>query len=196
MDIERRLHNLKTVIGKLSDIPGNEWEYFSRELSQRNFDTEEFLIRAGEPVTEFFFIVEGLVRFFYLTREGKEFNKFFAMENDFVGSFSYKIRNEPCPFSAQALENTETLVLPIKILEEAYKSHSAWERVGRLYAEKIALIKELREKEFLLDPAETRYRRFMNEYPSLARRIPQYHIASYLGITDVALSRIRKKFKK
>lgn len=176
----------------MSEIPDKEWAYFSARLRQRNFDAEELLIRAGEPVTEFYFIVKGLVRYFYLTQDGKEFNKLFAVNNDFVGSFSYKIPNEPCPFSAQALEQTETVVLPVKIIEKAYNRHPAWERVGRLHAEKMALTKELREKDFLLYTAETRYRQFMKENPELARRIPQYHIASYLGITDVALSRIRK----
>ena len=187
------LRNLKTAFGKMSEIPEKEWAYVSARLRQRSFEAGELLIRADEVVTEFYFIVKGLVRYFYLTQDGKEFNKLFAVENDFVGSFSYKIPNEPCPFSAQALEQTETVALPVKLIEEAYNRHFAWERVGRLHAEKMALTKELREKEFLLDPAETRYRRFMNDNPGLAQRIPQYHIASYLGITDVALSRIRNK---
>jgi len=187
------LRHLKIVFGKMADIPEKEWAYVSARLRQRNFEAGEMLIRAGEPVREFFFMVKGLVRYFYLTREGKEFNKLFAVENEFVGSFSYKIPDEPCSFSVQALEQTETVALPVIIIEEAYTRHPAWERAGRLHAEKMALTKELREKEFLLDPAETRYRRFMKENPDLAQRIPQYHIASYLGITDVALSRIRKK---
>lgn len=54
---------------------------------------------------------------------------------------------------------------------------------------------ELREKEFLLDPLEVRYLRLIREHPDLIDRIPQYHIASYLGVTDVALSRMRKKMR-
>ncbi len=118
------------------------------------------------------------------------------MENEFVGSFYYKIPTHPCPYSVQAVEDMETVMMPVVVMEEAYSRHAAWERIGRLHAEKLALAKELREKEFLLDSAKTRYQRFLQEYPGLAQRIPQYHIASYLGITDVALSRIRKKGKK
>ena len=58
------------------------------------------------------------------------------------------------------------------------------------------LVKEAREKEFLPDSLETRYRRFLKDFPGLADRIPQYHIASYLGVTDVALSRIRRKINR
>jgi len=80
-------------------------------------------------------------------------------------------------------------------LQELYDRHPVWERIGRIKAERLAIQKEFREKEFLLDTAETRYRRFLKEFPDLTDRIPQYYIASYLGITDVALSRIRKKMK-
>lgn len=192
MKIENGLYKLRTALEKLSSIPESEWKIVSERLNRRSFVAGEFLIRAGEPARDFFFITEGLTRFFYLTSEGKEFNKYFALENQFAGSLWYKM-NEPCPYAVQALENTETVVFPVAFIEEAYNRHSSWERIGRLLAEKLALLKELREKEFLLDPAETRYRRFLHDYPDLSRRISQYHIASYLGITDVALSRIRKK---
>jgi CRP-like cAMP-binding protein len=81
------------------------------------------------------------------------------------------------------------------VLNEFYDRHACWERLGRKNAEQLVLIKEAREKELLLDSLEVRYQRFLQEFPGLADRIPQYHIASYLGVTDVALSRIRKKIK-
>ena len=66
-----------------------------------------------------------------------------------------------------------------------------WERLGRLLTEQLYIKKEQREAEFLLDDAPTRYRNFQKQYPGLEDRLPQYHVASYLGITPVALSRIR-----
>jgi CRP-like cAMP-binding protein len=117
------------------------------------------------------------------------------MENGYAGSFQSLVLGEPCGFFIQALERTETIVLPNRVLNEFYDRHPCWERIGRRNAENLALFKEMREKEFLLDSLETRYRRFLKDYPSLTDRIPQYHIASYLGVTDVALSRIRKKIK-
>ena len=86
-------------------------------------------------------------------------------------------------------------MLPNQLLYKLYERHACWERLGRKNAENLALVKESREKELLLDSLEIRYRRFLKEFPGLADRIPQYHIASYLGVTDVALSRIRKKIK-
>ncbi len=187
------LSKLKAVLNSISTIPENELNYISKHLDFRVYDTGELLFCAGKYLDEIFFVLDGIVRFFYLTEDGKEFIKHFAMENDFAGSFSSMVLKEPCRFSVQALEKTEVFALPLKIVEEGYQRHPAWERVGRKHAERIAVKKELRECEFLLDTAEVRYRRFLLEYPGLVDRIPQYHIASYLGITDVALSRIRNK---
>ncbi len=175
------------------DIPESEWMAIGERISGRSFQKDSFLIRAGEPAPDFFFIIKGLARLFYCTASGREFIKHSVMENGFAGSYQALARGEPCPFFVQALEPTETLVLPVRTLQEFYRRHPCWERLGRLNAEEVLLRKEAREKELLLDPLEVRYRRFLEEYPGLADRIPQYHIASFLGVTDVALSRIRRK---
>jgi CRP-like cAMP-binding protein len=160
---------------------------------ERRFEKNEYLVRAGEISDSFYFIVKGLVRFFYSTEEGKEFNKNFIMENGFAGSFHSLVLGGACGYFIQALEKTNTIALPNRLLRELYERHPCWERLGRRNAENLALLKEAREKEFLLDSLETRYRRFLVEFPGLEDRISQYHIASFLGVTDVALSRIRRK---
>ncbi|MFC1523836.1 Crp/Fnr family transcriptional regulator [Thermodesulfobacteriota bacterium] len=178
---------------RIVPIPDTEWEYGVKSISRQEYEKSEFLIQAGDQVDNLFFIVSGLVRFFYHTETGKEYNKHFAAESQYAGSYLSMIKKIPCPYSVQTLEPTEVLVLPNLLLQDLFNHHQAWERLGRLHAEQLAMLKELREKELLLDSATTRYRRFLSEFPGLAGRIPQYHIASYLGITDVALSRIRKK---
>jgi CRP-like cAMP-binding protein len=150
-------------------------------------------VHAGEIAHNFYFLVSGLIRYYYSTEDGKEVNKHFAMENGFAGSFQSLVLSEPCGFFLQAMERTETIVLPNSHLHELYGRYPCWERLGRRNAENLVLVKEAREKEFLLDSLEVRYRRFLKEFPGLADRIPQYQIASYLGVTDVALSRLRRK---
>ncbi len=70
--------------------------------------------------------------------------------------------------------------------------HSCWETFALPYAELIAEEKYLREYESLLFPATERYKKFCTQNPELVRRLPDYHLASYLGITNVSLSRIKK----
>ncbi len=195
MKINKGLEQFRNDAEKVAFIPQKEWEAFIQRLSERTFEKNDYLVRAGDVANNFYFIVRGLVRFFYSTEDGKEFNKHFAMENGYAGSFHSLVLGEPCGYFIQALERTETIVLPNQVMNEFYDRHPCWERIGRRSAENLALTKETREKEFLLDSLETRYRRFLKEYPGVADRIPQYHIASYLGVTDVALSRIRKKIK-
>ncbi|HET9914882.1 MAG TPA: Crp/Fnr family transcriptional regulator [Anaerolineales bacterium] len=195
MKSQKGIENFKSIIDQRVSIPDAEWQYAVEYLSERTFDPRDYLVRAGDVVENFYFINTGLVRFFYCTEDGKEFNKHFAMENGFAGSFHSFTRHEPCSFFIQALERTETVVLPNNILNQLYDRHACWERLGRKIAEHLVLIKEAREKELLLDSLEIRYKRFLKEFPGLVDRIPQYHIASYLGVTDVALSRIRKKIK-
>lgn len=187
------IDSFRRAVERQVSIPESEWAYLAPRLVERCFEKNDYLVRAGEVVSNFYFISEGLVRFFYSTEDGKEFNKFFAMENRFAGSFHSLVLNEPCGYFIQALEKTHTLVLPNTLLYELYERHPCWERMGRKNAEWLVIIKEEREKELLLDSLETRYRRFLQEYPGLVDRVPQYHIASYLGVTDVALSRIRRR---
>ncbi len=190
------LERFRRVIERQTYLPESEWEFIAPQLVERRFEKNAYLVCAGDVASNFYFIIEGLVRFFYSTEDGKEFNKHFAMQNGFAGSFHSLVLGEPCGYFIQALERTTTLVLPNSTLYELYERHPCWERFGRRNAERLVIIKEAREKELLLDPLETRYLRFLQEFPGLVDRIPQYHLASFLGVTDVALSRIRRKINR
>jgi len=174
-------------------IPDSEWDYAAKHFQIATFPKNSFLVKAGDYLDRVFSICSGLVRYYYITDSGKEFNKYFVMDNRFFGSFSSLFHRMPCGFFIQALENTEVLVITRASLEMMYSRHSCWERLGRLAAMSFICHMEKREKEFLLDSLEVRYHRFIEEYPGLVKRIPQYHVASYLGVTDVALSRLRKR---
>ncbi len=192
-DTREALRSFRSRIEENVPLPDVEWEHACKHLHVQAFKKNAILARAGEKSIRLFSIITGLVRYFYLTESGKEFNKYFIMDNRPFGSFSSLFLDQPCGFHIQALEDTEVLIISRNSIEELYKRHSCWERLGRLCAISFIHHMEQREKEFLLDPLEVRYLRFLKEYPELIDRIPQYHIASYLGVTDVALSRLRKR---
>jgi CRP-like cAMP-binding protein len=193
--VQNTLEHLKQRLQGIAPIPEEEWAEFSRGLAGRDFGAGENLLRANQVGREYFFIASGLVRMFYTTEDGKEFNKSFIAEGGIAGSLGSVLMGEASRFSIAALEPTSAVVIPAELMERLYGRHPCWERVGRRFAELLALKKERREAAFLLDDAETRYRDFQSEFPDLEQRIPLYHIASYLGITDVALSRIRKRLR-
>jgi CRP-like cAMP-binding protein len=184
---------LKTIINQLVSPPEYEWEHFESLFNIRHYKAGDYFIRAGEESESLGFINVGLFRFFYQTPKGTEFNKSFAQENGFIAAYSAYLTKTPARFNIQALENGQVLVANLAQIVSLYDKHPCWERLGRLLAQELYIKKEQREAEFLLDDAETRYRSFQQRYPGLEDRLTQYHVASYLGITPVALSRIRKK---
>lgn len=162
----------------------------------QSFEKDELLHRAGDTGAYVYFICNGLVRFYYITDEGKEHNKSFSSEGEFAGAIQYSEQPEPCRFYIQALEPTSALAISLAGLSSLYKSSLAWANLGRLYMETLVVRKTDREASFLLDSAQSRYVTFIRSYPALVKRLPLYHVASYLGITDVALSRVRRRLNK
>lgn len=190
---QRTLIAVKQLVQQLVSPPAADLAELLSLFSRKTLAQGEYLIRAGQSSTDLAFINSGLLRLFYQTANGKDYNKSFSTEGQFTAAYSAYLTQTPARFSIQALEDSQLLVCDLDRLTQLYEKHSCWQRLGRLLTEQVYIKKEAREAEFLLDDAETRYRRFQQDYPGLEQRIAQYHIASYLGITPVALSRIRRR---
>jgi CRP-like cAMP-binding protein len=151
---------------------------------------EERLIDAGEAVHHIYFCAKGLFRMYYNTSEGREYNKSFVQKNRFFTSYGAMVTGSPSYFSIQALEPSAVISFPYSVSESLATHSHDWERFIRKGIEQLYIKKEERERNLLLLTSEQRYEMFKKEHPDLCQRIPQYHIASYLGITPVSLSRI------
>ncbi len=184
---------IRQVLNHLVSQPDTELEQFLKLFSKRTLEEGEYFLQAGDRSIELAFVNAGLLRFFYQSEDGKEFNKSFIPENQFAAAYSAFLIDRPARFCIQALEESHLLVCSLKPVIELFDEHRCWERLGRILAEQLYIKKETREAEFLLDDAETRYRNFQRTYPGLEDRLAQYHVASYLGVTPVALSRIRRR---
>jgi CRP-like cAMP-binding protein len=186
---------IQQALCSMCDIPDEEWAKIESLFGSKSLKKGEILLEQGEASNQFYFITKGLVRFYYTTSDGKEYNKNFHTENEFIGSLLTIKKGIPSTFSIQALEPCELISISYTEFNKLFESHPCWERIGRIMAEELAMKKELREKEFLLDTAEVRYNSFKNEFSDHIDRINLGQIASYLGITQVQLSRIRKNIK-
>jgi CRP-like cAMP-binding protein len=182
---------IRQVLNQLISPPNKQMDSFLELFRVQSLQQGDFFLRAGVQSTELAFINSGLLRFFYQTVDGKEFNKSFLPENQFAAAYSAFLTGMPARFSIQALEDSHLLVCDLTLVVKLFDHHSCWEKLGRIFAEQLYIKKETREAEFLLDDAETRYHNFQQNYPGLEDRLAQYHVASFLGITPVALSRIR-----
>jgi CRP-like cAMP-binding protein len=145
-------------------------------------------VSEGEVPKKFAFVNKGLFRYYYVDRKGNEFTKGFFEENVFLSSYSAMIAGRESFFSIEALEDSSLVVFEYNHWKELFKQHNCWSLFLIAILEKGFTKKETREREFLLFDAEERYRAFSQNNPGLEQRVKQHMIASYLGITNVALS--------
>lgn len=191
-----QLARLRAAIDPWCPLPDASWERGATLFSLHRFERDDWLLHAGDVGRRFGHILTGVVRLVYTTEEGKQFNKSFSVEGEWYGSFRSSLLHEPSRFGIQALEAGQSLEVAFDDLARLFDDDPHWERLGRRAAEYQTLINEEREAEFLLDSATVRYERFRRQHAGLEERVAQYHIASYLGITDVALSRIRRRLQE
>jgi CRP-like cAMP-binding protein len=189
----RASDELHALLLSVSPIPDDEWLWLAATLKGCEFEPGEALFRQQGEDAGVHYLQSGLVRYFYLTEQGIERNHTFAAEGNLSACLPAYVGAGPCTFTVEAIEPTRTVQIPSHVFLSLDDRHECWLRLKLRLMQHVALRKEGREASFLLDSAEARYRRFLADYKRLHPRIPQYHIASYLGITPVALSRIRKR---
>ena len=154
---------------------------------------DDCFVRAGAIPKKIGFIKKGLFRYVYINSLGKQFTKGIILQNQFLVSYSAMISQKPSYFFVEALEDSEVFSIPYKNWLSLVGRDPFWVKFLLKLVEKGFMIKEKRERELLLLNAETRYLNFLEEYPTIEKRIHQTIIASYLGIQPESLSRIRKK---
>ena len=156
----------------------------------------DFIVREGEYAKQIGFLKEGIARAFFLNNEGKEYNKQFFVAPSIVGAYTSLLTKQPNKIAQQALTDCEILVADFEEIEKLYDKFHDLERLGRKIAEFYFLEKEQKEIEMALLDADKRYLIMRSKFPGVELVVPQYHIASYLGISPTQLSRIRKKLKE
>lgn len=197
-EIEMKVNYLQILYQELlkySEIPIEEFEKFKSITEIYHLEKGQFFLQAGEKPDKFGFVVAGVLRLFYTTIEGNEYNKSFCVEGDFVASYSALLQNKESKLSINVLEKATLIIAHYNDYLKLTNQHLCWQILSRKLAEDLFIKKEQKESQFLLDSAEERYYNFLQEYSNLESRIKQYHVASYLGITPVALSRIRAGMK-
>ncbi len=184
------LERFRATLEHFTPIPEGDWAAAIPRLSHVTIPKGGYFLREGDVPVKLAFIASGLFRMYFITDRGDERVMAFREEGRLISGFSPFSTGRRPGFSIQALEDSELLQTSFD-LEDVHDSADCWKQVYVKYMELLFLEKEERERQFLSDDAESRYRAFLAGNPMLEARVPQYEIASYLGITPVALSRIR-----
>ncbi len=172
----------------LSDL---EIDSLMRIAKSKQLKKGDFFIREGQVSNEVAFIVSGLFRSFYYSSNRDEVTYCFTFENSFLAAYSSFITGSPTQENLQALSNAELLIIPRQTILGLEKESSNWLRLFKVFAE-LEYVK-MEKRIFLLqrESAERRYEDLLKNNPEYLQLIPLNHLASYLGITQRHLSRIR-----
>jgi CRP-like cAMP-binding protein len=194
MTKQEQLDSLYPILNNISPISKNIWDDVNDCFKTKEIKKGEHLFRMGDKVYDFYFLGDGLARYYYLTTDGKEFNKSFAeKKGHLIGSIFASSKNTGSPYFVEALSDMIVLYISYKDFVNLGKKYPQWNDLLLRIYENLIIKKERREADFLLLDAQSRYEKFLAEYSMIVDVVPNYHIASYLGITEVALSRIRKQ---
>ncbi len=179
-------------VKKYTTLSENDAKALLEIFRQRAFANKEYILGPDNQKSRIFFICSGLVRYYCMEEDGNEWNKSFISENMITTAFSADFLGQTSPYGMQAIEDTTLLVADHSDFASLYDAHPKIERLGRKLLELALINKMNRERSFLINSAKTRYQEFVLQNPQLALRIPKYHLASYLGITESSLSRLSK----
>jgi len=190
------MSNLSTLEQYLSDkvhLSAADWQKIREYIDYLNIEKGDYLIQPGQTSTHTFFVEKGLLRYFSVDQNAKEHILQFAPENWFVGDRNGVCFNQPSTFYIQAIEPSRVALIDESLFSAKLLAINP-EFVA--YNEQILQkhIHQLQRRIHLLlsATAEERYMDFISTYPDLTQRVPQWMIASYLGITPESLSRVRK----
>ncbi len=152
----------------------------------------DFFLRPGEVSRKIGFVVRGVFHNFR-SRDGQEHSYYFGREQEFIGDYESFLPAQPAVHAIQALEDAQILTISYDNLQRLYREFREGEKFGRLVAEQlfVDILRQLTS--FYEETPEERYARFARTYPDLQQRIPQYYIASYVGVKPQSLSRIRAR---
>jgi CRP-like cAMP-binding protein len=186
--MEALLKTIKTYIA----LSAEEELLVQSLFTERHLDAGAYFLEEGKVCRHVAYIQKGLVRYF-INQDGNERTMYFNSEKEFVSYYPSFLSGLPSDKYIQALEPTELFVITRERLQHFYQNIGEGEKFGRMGIEQVFLSAMRQLDSFYTDTPEQRYRQFLLSYPGLAQRIPQYYIASYVGIKPQSLSRIRKR---
>lgn len=190
---DRNFELLQSFLRDYGSVEEDLIQDFLKAGRNTRYQKNEIICAAGDPVVEFSLIHSGIIRHYYCSPEGKEWNKSFFAEGEILVSASGFLTQGYSAFSTQALEDVELLTFPASIFDEIIKIHPSVIKIMNKMLITGLIINEQREAMLLTCSAEKKYQWLLKYQPHLLTRVPQFHLATYLGIDPVSLSRLKKK---
>lgn len=180
-------------ISKFTALTAAEQSLLESKVKIRKFLKGQFVVQNGDICKYESFVLSGSLKTFYIDNEGQEHIVMFAVENWWTADLGSFISQSPADFNVQCLENSVLAQLRFEDLQQLYLDIPRLDRFFRIIIEKAFVSSQKRVINNFSLPAKERYLKFREQYPQIEQRVPQYMIASYLGITKEFLSKIRSQ---
>jgi CRP-like cAMP-binding protein len=186
------MEQIKEIMKQMIHVSDKELNSFLSLAITKTFKRQEIISHPNVVPNEVFFIKKGIIRVLITDNEGNEHTIHFALENQFIADYSNFIQKKSSFYSLQTLEETEVIILPRAAIEWGYENLKDGQKMGRLIAEYYFIYQDDRIKNLYVRKPKQRYDNISEVFPNIHNRAPQHMIASYLGITSIHLSRLKK----
>lgn len=186
------MQEVRTYIEKFAKTSDEEWAAFQSKLQYKEFEKDDFFLREGEICKHALFITDGAFRFYKIV-DGSDLVTAFFFTGDYLSDYQSFLTETPSMYWVQALKKSKVYLISKDDLTDLYNVYPIFERLGRLFAERLFLTMNKRLDAFLYETPEGRYAELVHRNSKLLQEVPQYMIASYLGVKPETLSRIRKR---
>lgn len=187
------MNHLIEQFRKYGNLSDEVEEALTFRITKNYKKKNDYFLKQGQSSSSLFVIESGLVRG-YFKKNGKDVNSWFGMEDELIGSILPLYAKKPSFENVQFLEDTTYYAITTDHLNEVYLLHPEFNAIGRKIAESLCEFLEKRIVSFHTDSAEERYKTLLKKNPNILERINLGHIASFLGITQETLSRVRGRF--
>jgi len=186
---ENILNNIKRYVSLNAD----DEQQFCAIIKTTRVKRKQFIVQPNFICSYQNYVLKGALRSYFVNNEGIEYTIQFAIEDWFISDFNSYINQTPAFLFVEALEDSIVQQISHSDVEKLCASNSKFEHFFRLVAQKSFAFSQRRILSNLGKSAEERYIEFQNMYPSIVQRVPQYALASYLGMSPEFLSKIRKR---
>lgn len=176
------------------DLLNNEIEILYKNSLRISYRRNDTLVEIGKVCPYLFYVEKGLLRNFYFDRKGNDITHWFSKEEMIVTSLSSFFKKEPSEFAIEALEDTTVRALTYEQLEKTIENSVQLERFGRLLMTESMITLSKKVIDLQTKTAEERYNELIKNYPNIFQRTKLKYLASYLGVAQQSLSRIRANF--
>ncbi len=186
------MEQIRQVMKQMIDVSEEELSNFLKNAIVKTVKRQVVISKPNIIPNEIYFINKGIIRVSIIDKSGTEHTIHFALENQFIADYSNFIQKLPSFYSLQTMEETELVVLPRSAIEWGYQNLKDGQKMGRLIAEYYFIYQDDRIKNLYIRTPKERYDNITDVFPNIHNRVPQHMIASYLGITPIHLSRLKK----